>query len=195
MSDNYEITKAKRISLLAQRPFVLWFTGLSASGKSTIANAVDIELHNRAIKTYVLDGDILRDGLSSNLGFSEADRCENIRRVGEVTKLFLDAGIIVLTAFISPFSSDRDRVRALLEDGEFIEIFVDTPISICESRDPKGLYKKARDGVIKQFTGIDSPYEAPIEPDIHIKTEINDIKDSAKMVIEYLIKNNYLPKQ
>ena len=156
------VTKENRITLLSQKPCILWFTGLSGSGKSTIANAVEKELYKRGNKTYLLDGDNVRHGLNKDLAFSNSDRIENIRRIGEVSKLFVDAGLITLTAFISPFKSDRQIARSLVRYDEFIEVFIDTPLEICEQRDPKGLYKKARDGAIKNFTGIDSPYEAPI---------------------------------
>lgn len=186
------VTKEKRINLLNQKPCILWFTGLSASGKSTIANAVEEELYKRGIKTYLLDGDNVRHGLNKDLGFSELDRVENIRRIGEVSKLFVDAGLIVLTAFISPFKSDRQIAKSLVNYDEFVEVFVDTPIAVCEERDPKGLYKKARDGAIKNFTGIDSPYESPSDPQIHIKTNKLDIKQCASYVIDYLIKYGYI---
>lgn len=186
------VEKEDRNKLLNQKPCILWFTGLSGSGKSTIANAVELELFKRGIKTYLLDGDNVRHGLNKDLGFSEVDRVENIRRIGEVSKLFVDAGIIVLTAFISPFKSDRQIAKSLVNYNEFIEVFVDTPLEICESRDPKGLYKKARDGAIKNFTGISSPYEKPDEPQIHIKTQNYEISKCADMVIEHLIKYGYI---
>lgn len=186
------ITKGKREYLLNQKPCILWFTGLSGSGKSTIANAVEKELYKRNCKTYLLDGDNVRHGLNKDLGFSEIDRIENIRRIGEVSKLFLDSGLIVLTAFISPFKSDRQVARSLVEYDEFIEIFVDTPLSVCEKRDPKGLYKKARDGAIKNFTGIDSPYEVPISSEIKVKTDKLNVKQSVDKIISYLIKHGYI---
>ena len=186
------VTKENRVELLHQKPCILWFTGLSASGKSTIANAVEEELYKRSIKTYLLDGDNVRHGLNKDLGFSELDRVENIRRIGEVSKLFVDAGLITLTAFISPFKSDRQIAKSLVSYDEFIEVFVDTPLEVCESRDPKGLYKKARDGAIKNFTGIDSPYEAPIEPQIHIQTDQLNIMQCVDKVIDYLIKHGYV---
>lgn len=189
---NQFITKNKRQKLLKQKPCILWFTGLSGSGKSTIANAVEQELFKRNIKTYLLDGDNIRHGLNKDLGFSEIDRVENIRRIGEVANLFVDAGIIVLTAFISPFKSDRQIAKSLVKYDEFIEIFVNTPIEICEERDPKGLYKKARNGNIKNFTGIDSPYEKPIEPEIEINTSELNIVKSANKIIDYLIKYGYI---
>ena len=166
-----EIDKAARRTLNDHTSRVLWFTGLSGSGKSTIANALEKELHAAGIRTYILDGDNVRHGLNSDLGFTDADRVENIRRIGEVAKLMVDAGIVVLAAFISPFRAERDMVRGLFEDDEFIEIFVDTPLDVAETRDPKGLYKKARLGEIPNFTGIGSPYEAPERPEFHIKTE------------------------
>jgi len=186
------ITKQKRESLLNQKPCILWFTGLSGSGKSTVANAVEVELFKRGIKTYLLDGDNVRHGLNKDLGFSETDRIENIRRIGEVSKLFVDSGLIVLTAFISPFKSDRQIAKSLVKYDEFIEVFVNTPIDVCESRDPKGLYEKARSGAIKNFTGIDSPYEAPEEPQIEIKTNENTIQQCADIVVNYLVKYGYV---
>lgn len=186
------VNKDDRITLLSQKPCILWFTGLSGSGKSTIANAVEKQLFNRGIKTYLLDGDNIRHGLNKDLGFSETDRVENIRRIGEVSKLFVDAGLITLTAFISPFKSDRQIARSLVAYDEFIEVFINTPLEICEKRDPKGLYKKARDGAIKNFTGIDSPYEAPLEPQISINTDALTINESVDKIINYLIKYGYI---
>lgn len=189
---NQNITKERRFSLLKQKPCVIWFTGLSGSGKSTIANAVEVELFKREIKTYLLDGDNVRHGLNKDLGFSEIDRIENIRRIGEVSKLFVDSGLIVLTAFISPFKSDRQIAKSLVKYDEFIEVFVDTPLDVCESRDPKGLYKKAREGAIKNFTGISSPYEPPEEPQIHIKTDKYSVSECTDIIINYLIKYGYI---
>lgn len=189
---NQNVTKNKRLTLLNQKPCILWFTGLSGSGKSTIANAVESELFKRGRKTYLLDGDNVRHGLNKDLGFTESDRIENIRRIGEVSKLFVDSGLIVLTAFISPFKSDRQIAKSLVKYDEFIEIFIDTPLEICEQRDSKGLYKKARDGAIKNFTGISSPYEAPTEPQIHIKTAENSLQECADKIIYYLIKFGYI---
>jgi adenylylsulfate kinase len=186
------ITKEKRAAVFKQKPCILWFTGLSGSGKSTIANAVEGELFKRNVKTYLLDGDNVRHGLNKDLGFSENDRIENIRRIGEVGKLFVDAGFIVLTAFISPFESDRQIARSLVEDDEFIEIFVDTPLEICEQRDPKGLYKKARNKEITNFTGISSPYEKPKNQQIHLKTTTTTLEESTKIIINYLIKDGYI---
>lgn len=165
-----QIDSASRALRLRQRPCMLWFTGLSGSGKTTIAGLVEQRLAARGLHTYLLDGDNVRHGLCRDLGFSAADRVENIRRVGEVGCLMTDAGLIVLSAFISPFRSDRTMVRQLVPDGGFIEIFVDTPLSECERRDPKGLYKKARAGQISNFTGLDSPYEAPQTPEIRLDT-------------------------
>lgn len=189
---NQNITKERRFSLLKQKPCVIWFTGLSGSGKSTIANAVEVELFKREIKTYLLDGDNIRHGLNKDLGFSEIDRIENIRRIGEVSKLFVDSGLIVLTAFISPFKSDRQIAKSLVKYDEFIEVFIDSPLDVCESRDPKGLYKKAREGAIKNFTGISSPYESPEEPQIHIKTDKYSVRECTDIIINYLIKYGYI---
>ena len=188
----HKIDKRDRAKIKNQRGCILWFTGLSGSGKSTIANAVEAKLYAMKKHTYLLDGDNVRMGLNSDLGFSDVDRVENIRRIGEVSKLFVDAGIIVLTAFISPFVADRKQVRDLVEEGEFIEIFVDTPLEVCESRDPKGLYKKARRGEIPDFTGIDSPYEAPLNPEIVIKNDGIDVDEAVETVVQYLEKRGYL---
>lgn len=182
----YEITKEKRIKLKGHKPVILWFTGLSGSGKSTLANAVENLLYEKKLHTFLLDGDNVRHGLNKDLGFSDEERVENIRRIGEVAKLFVDSGTIVLTAFISPFIKEREMVREMVGESEFIEIYVDTPIEICEGRDPKGLYKKARNGEIKDFTGIDSPYEAPKNPEMHLKTENREILELAKEVVKYL---------
>jgi bifunctional enzyme CysN/CysC len=181
-----EINKQNRAELLNQKPVVLWLTGLSASGKSTLANALEKELFLRNKITYLLDGDNIRHGLNRDLGFSEEDRIENIRRIGEASKLFVDAGLIVITAFISPFKSDRKIVKNLFEEDEFIEIFINTPIEVCQKRDPKGLYKKALNGEIKNFTGIDSPYEAPENPNIEIKTAELSITESVEKIVNYL---------
>ncbi|HEG8149545.1 TPA: adenylyl-sulfate kinase [Campylobacter jejuni] len=178
------ITKAQRAKLKKQKPRVLWFTGLSGSGKSTLANAVEKKLFEQGFHTYLLDGDNVRHGLNSDLGFDEASRVENIRRIGELCKLFMDAGMIVLCAFISPFEKDRKLVKDLLEEDEYIEIFVDTSLEVCEKRDPKGLYKKARQGEIKNFTGIDSPYERPKNPHIHITKE--DLNENVDMILRFL---------
>jgi adenylylsulfate kinase len=171
---------------------ILWYTGLSGSGKSTIANEVEKKLFESGFHTYVLDGDNIRFGLNSNLGFSPEDRAENIRRIGEVAKLFVDAGIIVSTAFISPYREDRDRVRSIVEDGDMVEIFVQCDLTICEQRDATGLYKKARAGEIKEFTGISAPYEEPADAELTIDSGKHSVEESAQMVIEYLRENEYL---
>lgn len=188
----HQVTKQMRVAQKQQKPCVIWFTGLSGSGKSTIANAVELKLFQRNKHTFLLDGDNVRHGLNKGLTFSEVDRIENIRRVGEVAKLFTDAGTIVLTAFISPFQKDRDMVRALMPDGDFIEVFIDTPLSVCEQRDPKGLYKKARAGQIKDFTGIDSPYEAPMHAEIVIRNDGIAVEEAADQVIHYLVVQGYI---
>ncbi|MBM7333625.1 adenylyl-sulfate kinase [Alloalcanivorax marinus] len=177
------ITKADRAKQKAQVPKCIWLTGLSGSGKSTLANALEVALTAQGKHTYLLDGDNVRHGLNKNLGMSDEDRTENIRRVSEVAKLMVDAGLVVVTAFISPFRADRDAARALFEDGEFVEVFVDAPLEKCEERDPKGLYKKARAGQIKEFTGIDSPYEAPDRAEVVINTAENDIETCVKQLI------------
>ncbi len=189
---NSTVTHQDRIQLKQQQPVVLWFTGLSGSGKSTVANAVESKLLHMGKHSYLLDGDNVRHGLNKDLGFSDADRIENIRRIGEVAKLFVDSGAIALTAFISPFIADRQQVRDLLGKEQFLEVFIDTPLEICEQRDPKGLYKKARAGEIKHFTGIDSEYQAPIKPEIHIETANKSIEECAEQVIQYLIKQEYI---
>lgn len=189
---NTSVTHEDRVALKQQKPVVLWFTGLSGSGKSTVANAVESKLLALGKHSYLLDGDNVRHGLNKDLGFSDLDRIENIRRIGEVAKLFVDAGNIVLTAFISPFISDREQVRQLMQQGEFLEVFVDTPLEICEQRDPKGLYKKARAGEIKHFTGIDSEYQAPISSEIHIKTAELSVEACADQVIRALTEKEYI---
>lgn len=168
------------------KSFILWFTGLSGAGKSTLAHRVEQLLFEQGCKTYVFDGDNVRHGLCSDLGFSAEDRCENIRRIGEMSKLFVDAGVIALTAFISPFRRDRDLVRALVAPGDFVEIFCDTPIEVCEQRDVKGLYRKARTGEIPEFTGISSPYEVPVQPEITVRTGEHSLDDCAAQILEYL---------
>lgn len=185
---NHSITKEQRGKQKKQKPLLIWFTGLSGSGKSTLANALETKLHTLDFHTYLLDGDNLRYGLNSDLGFDELSRTENIRRVGETAKLLLDSGLIVLCTFISPFQKDREFVRNLVEKDEFIEVFVDTPLEVCESRDSKGLYKKARDGEIKNFTGIDSIYEIPTNPEIHLDNPSGDINDNLDRILAYLLK-------
>jgi bifunctional enzyme CysN/CysC len=187
-----DVSKDARASLKGQKPAVLWFTGLSGSGKSTIANLVERALHAEGKHTYMLDGDNVRHGLNRDLGFTDADRVENIRRVAETAKLFVDAGLIVLVSFISPFRSERRMARELLQPGEFIEVFVDTPIEICIRRDPKGLYKKAQAGEIKHFTGIDSPYEVPESPELTLKTVQDDPMTEASAILAYLRTGGYL---
>lgn len=186
------LSKEERGTLKHQRPCILWFTGLSGAGKSTVANALEQALHQRGYHTYLLDGDNVRHGLNKNLGFSAEDREENIRRIGEVAKLFVDGGTIVLTAFISPYRRDRELVRELVDEGEFVEVFVDTPLDVCEDRDPKGLYKKARAGEIKGFTGIDDPYEAPDQPEITLHTDRKSIEESVVQILEELAARGYL---
>ena len=186
------VDKNLRSNMKKQQPCLLWFTGLSGSGKSTIAGAVEQKLADRLQHTYLLDGDNVRHGLCKDLGFSSADRVENIRRIGEVAKLMVDSGLIVLSAFISPFAENRRMVRELFKEDEFIEIYINTPLSECEKRDPKGLYQKSRDGLIKDFTGIDSPYEAPKIPEITINNFDISINDAADQVIAYLQRNGFL---
>lgn len=188
----HAITKQTRAERLGQTPCVLWFTGLSGAGKSTIAGKVEQRLFEAGALSYLLDGDNVRHGLCGDLGFSDADREENIRRVGEVGRLMVDAGLIVLTAFISPFRSDREGVRALLEGGEFLEVFVDAPLDVCEGRDPKGLYRKARAGEIPHFTGIDSDYQAPESPEIHLDTARHTADECADQVVAHLRERAYL---
>lgn len=189
---NQQINKEQRAELKQQKPALLWYTGLSGSGKSTVANAVDALLFKLGCHSYLLDGDNVRHGLNGDLGFSDEARIENIRRISEVAKLFLDAGLIVSTAFISPFASDRALAKAKLEEGEFIEVFIDTPISVCEQRDPKGLYKKARAGEIKDFTGIDSTYDVPTLPEIHVKTAEQSVEQCAEQIVAYLISKGFI---
>lgn len=198
MSDNtvwhaHKIRRSDRESLNGQRACLLWFTGLSGSGKSTIAGLVEERLHELHKLTYLLDGDNVRKGLNGDLGFSDIDRIENIRRIGEMSRLFVDAGVITLSAFISPFRSERDAVRRLMQDGDFIEVFVDASLETCERRDPKGLYQRARKGEIKNFTGIDSPYEIPESPEIRV---VNDgslpPRDIAGQVVNYLHEHRFI---
>lgn len=183
---SHKITRSNRANSKGQKPCLLWFTGLSASGKSTVANAMDLALNERGYHTFLLDGDNVRHGLCNDLGFSDQDRIENIRRVGEVSRLFTDAGLIVLSAFISPFITDRQMVRGLLPPGEFIEIFMNTPLNVCEERDPKGLYKKARSGDLSHFTGIDSPYEMPEAPEVMLDTSVMPVDQCVDTVLEFL---------
>lgn len=182
-----------REALLKQKGALIWLTGLPSAGKSTIAFTTEHALIERGRMAYVLDGDNIRHGLNKNLGFSAEDRAENIRRIGEVGKLFADAGIITLSSFVSPYRDDRDGVRALMGEGNFIEVFIDTPLSLCEERDPKGLYKKARAGQIPNFTGISDPYEAPENPELVIKTADCTPQEAAQQIIAYLEANGNIP--
>ncbi|MDH5384920.1 MAG: adenylyl-sulfate kinase [Candidatus Aminicenantes bacterium] len=189
------LTKEDRENFLNQKGVVIWYTGLPSSGKSTIAHAVEDELFRRGHLSYVLDGDNIRHGLNKNLGFSPEDREENIRRIGEVAKLFAQTGLITMTAFISPYRKDRDRARSLLEEGEFIEVFVKVSVEEAENRDPKGLYKKARAGEIKEFTGISAPYEEPLQPELVIDTDELDLEESKNMVLRHLEEKNIIKKK
>lgn len=186
------ITREHRQQLSRHRGIVLWFTGLSGAGKSTLAHAVEEKLYSVDCRTFVLDGDNVRYGLCGDLGFSPEDRAENIRRVGEVAKLFVEAGVIVLTAFISPYKSDRARVRNILQHGDFVEIYCDTPIEVCEQRDVKGLYKKARSGMIGNFTGISSPYEAPVNPELTLPTGTMTLDQCVEQVLQLLQRRGVL---
>ena len=188
------VTREEREKLEGHRGVVLWFTGLSGAGKSTLAHAVEVRLHKLGCRTFVLDGDNVRHGLCGDLGFSQEDRAENIRRVGEVAKLFLEAGVITMTALISPFKSDRDRVRSLIPAGDFFEIYCHCPLEICESRDVKGLYQKARTGEIKQFTGITSPYEKSENPDLVVDTDLQLLETSVELILSLLRERGVLRK-
>lgn len=181
-----DVDKASRAAIKNQVPRLIWLTGLSGSGKSTIANMLEKKLLSRNLHSYLLDGDNVRHGLNKDLGFTAADRVENIRRVAEMSKLMLDAGLIVITSFISPFRAERDMARTLFEDGEFIEVFVNTPLEVCEQRDPKGLYAKARAGDIKNFTGIDSPYEPPPRPELTVDTVSTSVEEAADRIVDFL---------
>ena len=189
---DHEIRKDDRRKLNGHGSLILWFTGLPSSGQSTIANEVEKRLVSTGIRTYILDGDNVRTGLCKDLGFSEEDRAENIRRIGEVSRLFVDSGNIVLSAFVSPYRRDRDAVRDLVEDGEFVEVFVKCPVEVGEERDVKGLYKKAREGIIKGFTGIDDPYEEPENPEIVIETDKMSLEEGVESIISYLNEKNVL---
>ncbi len=189
------ITKEDRHRMNSHKSAILWYTGLSGAGKSTLANKVEEKLFERGIHTYVLDGDNIRHGLNKGLGFTTEDRKENIRRIGEVAKLFVDAGAFVSTAFISPYREDRELVRNLVPEGEFIEVYVHAPLAVCEERDPKGLYKKARAGEIKHFTGIDDPYEAPENAELIIHTGERNLEDCAAEVMHYLESKGYIESE
>ena len=186
------ITRERRETLNGHKSAILWFTGLSGAGKSTLANAVEDRLHEMKCRTFVVDGDNVRQGLCGDLSFTAEDRVENIRRIGEVAKLFTDAGVIALTAFISPFRADRDRVRTLVPDGDFIEVYCAADLSVCEDRDVKGLYKKARSGEIPNFTGISSPYEAPEKPEVTVDTGSKELSECVDDVIAYLTEKGIL---
>ena len=181
------VSQKDRSERLQQKPALLWFTGLSGAGKSTIANLLEARLHARGRHTYLLDGDNVRHGLNRDLGFTDADRVENIRRVAEVGKLLVDAGLITVTAFISPFQAEREMARKLMSNSEFLEVFIDTPLAVAEERDPKGLYKKVRRGELKNFTGIDSPFEVPETPDIHISTLSLSAEEAVDKIIAELV--------
>lgn len=182
----FQISKADRIKSNNHNAFLIWFTGLSGSGKSTIANAVEQKLHQQGIKTYILDGDNIRKGINSDLSFDPKDRAENIRRIAEIANLMIDAGIVVLAAFVSPYKKDRDNIRTIVKDVNFVEIYINTSIDECERRDVKGLYKKAREGEIKNMTGISAPYEAPEMPDVEIKTKEMTIEESSDLIIKHI---------
>ncbi|HKB58602.1 MAG TPA: adenylyl-sulfate kinase [Gallionellaceae bacterium] len=183
----HDITRAEREQLNGHKGMVLWFTGYSGAGKSSVANCLELALHAEGYRTYILDGDNLRHGLNKNLAFTDADRIENIRRAAEVAKLMVDAGLIVITAFISPFRKDREMARSLFEDGRFAEVFIDAPLALCEARDPKGLYKKARAGQLPNMTGIDSAYEPPSAPELHVETGKVNPEDGASVIFRYVV--------
>jgi len=187
-----KVKREDRERLLGQKGVVIWFTGLSGSGKSTLAYAVEEKLHKMGYLTYVLDGDNIRHGLNSDLGFSPEDREENIRRVGEVAKLFADAGVIVMTAFISPYRKDRRRARRLMDEGRFVEVYCKCNVEVCEKRDPKGLYKKAKAGEIDAFTGVSAPYEEPEKPEIVVETDKQSVEECVEKIIKYLKTNKLL---
>ena len=182
-----DVASGERAAIKGQQPFVIWLTGLSGSGKSTLANALERRLVEMGRHTILMDADNIRKGLNRDLGFSEADRVENIRRIGEVAKLMTDAGLIVITAFISPFRADRDMVRALLPAGTFLEVHLSTPLEVCEARDPKGLYRKVRQGEIPNFTGISSPYEEPLAPELRLNTGTLPVNECAEVIMELLV--------
>ena len=188
VTQNYNITKTQRELLHGHKSYLLWFTGLSGSGKSTLANLVEIELHKKGLSTYILDGDNVRKGINKDLSFAPKDRSENIRRIAEIGNLMLDAGVITLAAFVSPYIKDREVVKQIVGPDNFIEIYVNTSLSACEHRDTKGLYKKARAGEIKNMTGISAPYQAPIHPDLEVVTDGQPIEKSVKTILEFINK-------
>lgn len=185
---SFNIKRENRSVLKKHKPILIWFTGLSGSGKSTVANAVEQTLYNKNVHTYLLDGDNVRNGINSNLSFSPEDRSENIRRIGEIANLMLDAGLVVLASFVSPYRVDRENVKNIVGPSNFVEVFVNTPISECERRDVKGLYKKARNGEIKNFTGVNAPYEVPLNPEIEIDTTKERLDDSVTIIIKQVLK-------
>jgi len=189
------VTKADREAITGHKACTIWMTGLPASGKSTLAVALEKTLWGRGVHAYVLDGDNIRHGLNKDLGFSPADRNENIRRIGEVAKLFTASGVINVTAFISPYRNDRDQARKIMEAGEFLEVFVDCPVSVCEQRDPKGHYKKARAGEIGEFTGVSAPYEAPLKPEIVVHTDRQSEAECVQTIVTYLEEHGYVPRR
>ena len=186
VNQSYKVTKTNREKLHGHNSCLIWFTGLSGSGKSTLANLVEIELHKKGFSTYSLDGDNIRKGINKNLSFTPEDRSENIRRIAEIANLMIDAGILTLAAFISPYIIDREGVKQIVGNDNFIEIYVNTSLEECEKRDTKGLYKKAREGEIKDMTGISSPYEAPINPDLEVATDVKSIEESVDKILNYL---------
>lgn len=188
------VTRHDRERLNGHKGFTLWFTGLSGSGKSTLAVACEEALYERGCRTYILDGDNVRGGLNSDLGFAPEDRVENIRRIGEVANLYRETGVINLVAFISPYRTDRELARGIAQEGDFIEVFIDCPLGVCEERDPKGLYKKARAGDIPEFTGISAPYEAPENPEIHLHTDKATVQENVQSIVEYLENNHYISR-
>ncbi|WP_040252883.1 adenylyl-sulfate kinase [Psychroserpens mesophilus] len=183
---SYKISKEDRLEANKHNAFLLWFTGLSGSGKSTIANVVEQKLFEKGINTYTLDGDNIRKGINNDLSFSPEDRTENIRRIAEVSNLMVEAGLVVLAAFVSPYKKDRENIRTIVKDVNFVEVYINASVEECERRDVKGLYKKARAGEIKNMTGISAPYEAPENPDIEINTETESIEDAAKRIVDYI---------
>ncbi|WP_159022149.1 adenylyl-sulfate kinase [Formosa sp. L2A11] len=184
---DYQISRGDRQKKNQHNSFLMWFTGLSGSGKSTIANVVEQKLFQKGIKTYTLDGDNIRKGINNDLTFAPEDRTENIRRIAEISNLMIDAGVVTLAAFVSPYQKDRLNIKSIVKDDNFVEVYVNTSVEECERRDTKGLYKKARAGEIKNMTGISAPYEAPVHPDIEIKTEEVSVEDAANIIVEYIL--------